>query len=69
MWTMLHEFGIKAWNHYSPMHLASSFRSKGMGRVGDCPVAEALFEQYVYTFYPRRRHLSFFIYPSIILTK
>ena len=47
MWVLLHDFGIKTWNHYSPMHLASSFRSTGMGKAGDCPVAEALFEQYV----------------------
>jgi galactokinase len=47
MFTMLHEFGIKTWNHYSPMHLATSFRSRGLGKVGDCPVAEALVEQFV----------------------
>ena len=29
------------------MHLATSFRSRGLGKVGDCPVSEALFEQYV----------------------
>ena len=29
------------------MHLATSFRSKGLGKVGDYPVSEALFEQYV----------------------
>ena len=47
MWALLNEYGIKTWNHYSPMHLATSFRSRGLGKVGDCPVAEALFEQYV----------------------
>lgn len=47
MWAMLQDFGIKVWSHYSPMHLASSFRSSGLGRVGDCPVAEQLFEQFV----------------------
>jgi hypothetical protein len=47
MWALLNEFGIKAWNHYSPMHLATSFRSRRLGKVGDCPVAEAQFEQYV----------------------
>lgn len=47
MWTLWEEFGIKTWNHYSPMHLATSFRSRGQGKVGDCPVAESLFEQYV----------------------
>jgi perosamine synthetase len=47
MWILLHDFGIKTWNHYLPMHLASSFRADGLGRPGDCPVAEALFEQYV----------------------
>lgn len=47
MWILLQEFGIKTWNHYLPMHLASSFRADGLGRPGDCPVAEALFEQYV----------------------
>lgn len=47
MWALLKEFGIKAWNHYCPMHLASCFRSRSMGALGDCPVAEALFEQYV----------------------
>jgi hypothetical protein len=47
MWALLNDFGIKAWNHYSPMHLATSFRSRLLGKVGDCPVAEAKFEQYV----------------------
>lgn len=47
MWTLLNNYGIKAWNHYSPMHLASSYRSNGLGKVGDCPTAEYLFEQYV----------------------
>lgn len=47
MWTLLEEFGIKTWSHYSPMHLSSSFRSQDLGKLGDCPVAEALFEQFV----------------------
>jgi L-arabinokinase len=47
LWALLQDFGIKAWNHYMPMHLATSFRSRGLGQVGDCPVAESLFEQYV----------------------
>jgi hypothetical protein len=47
MWALLSEFGIKAWNHYSPMHLSTSFRSRMLGKVGDCPVAEAKFEEYV----------------------
>jgi galactokinase len=47
MWVLLSEFGIKTWNHYSPMHLSSSFRSRLHGKGGDCPVAEAKFEQYV----------------------
>lgn len=47
MWALLKDYGIKAWNHYCPMHLATCFRSRGLGSVGDCPVAEALFEQYV----------------------
>lgn len=29
------------------MHLATCFRSRGLGRVGECPVAEGLFEQFV----------------------
>lgn len=29
------------------MHLATSFRSRMLGKPGDCPVAEAMFEQYV----------------------
>jgi len=47
MWRMYEEFGIKCWNHYSPMHLSSSFRKMGWGARGDCPTAEALFEEYV----------------------
>jgi galactokinase len=47
MWSLLNEFGIKCWNHYCPMHLSTSFRSRGLGSLGDCPVAESLFEQYV----------------------
>jgi hypothetical protein len=47
MWALLSDFGIKTWNHYSPMHLSSSFRSRLQGKGGDCPVAEAKFEQYV----------------------
>jgi hypothetical protein len=47
MWALFSEFGIKTWNHYSPMHLATSFRSRQHGKGGDCPVAEAKFEEYV----------------------
>jgi hypothetical protein len=47
MWAVLNEYGIETWNHYSPMHFATSFRSRRLGKVGDCPVAETLFEQYV----------------------
>jgi galactokinase len=47
MWALLQEFSIKTWNHYCPMHLATSFRTQGLGKAGDCPVAEELFEQYV----------------------
>lgn len=40
MWSMLKDFGVKVWNHYAPMHLASCFRLRQIGKRGDCPNAE-----------------------------
>jgi perosamine synthetase len=34
------------WSHYMPIHLTSAYRARGH-REGECPVAEALFSQYV----------------------
>lgn len=50
MWALLHDFGIKSWNHYVPMHLSTSFKQPtetASSARGLCPVAEQLFEQYV----------------------
>ena len=39
MWRLYTQKGIKAWNHYMPIHLAEPYRAQGH-REGECPVAE-----------------------------
>ncbi len=46
MWELYTKKRIKVWSHYMPMHLTAAFRNRGH-RDGECPRAEALFEQYV----------------------
>jgi dTDP-4-amino-4,6-dideoxygalactose transaminase len=46
MWELYTKKGIKAWSHYMPIHLTTAYRRLGHA-VGECPVAERMFEQYV----------------------
>ncbi|MDX2056032.1 MAG: DegT/DnrJ/EryC1/StrS family aminotransferase [Polyangiaceae bacterium] len=46
MWRLWHDFGIKAWSNYMPIHLTHPYRQQGHAE-GECPVAEAAFERYV----------------------
>jgi perosamine synthetase len=46
MWTLYTQKGIKAWNHYMPIHLSEPYRKQGH-REGECPVAEKLHDYYV----------------------
>ncbi|HWB98021.1 MAG TPA: DegT/DnrJ/EryC1/StrS family aminotransferase [Bryobacteraceae bacterium] len=46
MWTLFEQKGVKPLNHYMPIHLTEAYRRRGH-REGECPVAEALFPQYV----------------------
>ncbi len=46
MWELYTNKGIKAWSHYTPIHLTAPYRAKGH-MVGECPVAENEFEKYV----------------------
>jgi dTDP-4-amino-4,6-dideoxygalactose transaminase len=39
MWELYTKKGIKAWNHYMPIHLSEPYRRQGH-REGECPVAE-----------------------------
>jgi dTDP-4-amino-4,6-dideoxygalactose transaminase len=39
MWRLYTQKGIKAWNHYMPIHLSEPYRAQGH-REGECPVAE-----------------------------
>jgi perosamine synthetase len=39
MWELYTKKGIKAWNHYMPIHLSEPYRAQGHGE-GECPVAE-----------------------------
>ena len=41
MWALYTRKGIKAWNHYMPIHLSEPYRAQGH-REGECPVAEGL---------------------------
>jgi perosamine synthetase len=46
MWRLYTEKGIKAWNHYIPIHLTEPYRAQGHCE-GECPVAEKAHERYV----------------------
>jgi dTDP-4-amino-4,6-dideoxygalactose transaminase len=46
MWELYTRYQIKAWSHYTPIHLTTAYRKLGH-REGECPRAEALFQQYV----------------------
>jgi len=46
MWELYSGKRIKVWSHYTPIHLTAAYRNLGH-RVGECPVAEALFHQIV----------------------
>jgi perosamine synthetase len=46
MWEMYTSHRIKVWSHYMPVHLTTAYRRRGHG-PGECPVAEALSDQYV----------------------
>jgi perosamine synthetase len=44
MWELYMHKGIKAWNHYMPIHLTEPYRAQGH-REGECPVAEKAHER------------------------
>jgi dTDP-4-amino-4,6-dideoxygalactose transaminase len=46
MYELYSEYGIKAWSHYSPIHLQKPFAECGH-TAGECPVAEEAFDRYV----------------------
>ena len=46
MWELYYRKGIKAWNHYMPIHLTDPYRALGH-REGECPVAEAAHERFL----------------------
>jgi perosamine synthetase len=46
MWELYVHKGIKAWNHYMPIHLAEPYRAQGH-REGECPVAEKAHERFL----------------------
>jgi dTDP-4-amino-4,6-dideoxygalactose transaminase len=46
MWELYMHKGIKAWNHYLPIHLTEPYRAQGH-REGECPVAEKAHERFV----------------------
>lgn len=46
MWELYMRKRIKVWSHYMPIHLTTAYRNLGH-HEGECPVAEALFDQYV----------------------
>jgi perosamine synthetase len=46
MWELYTGKRIKVWSHYMLIHLTTAYRKLGHGE-GECPVAEALFHQYV----------------------
>jgi perosamine synthetase len=46
MWALYTQKGIKAWNHYMPIHLSEPYRRQGH-KEGECPVAERLHDYYV----------------------
>ena len=46
MWELYTTHGIKAWNHYTPIHLTKPYADRGHAR-GECPVAEEEHDYYV----------------------
>ncbi len=46
MWELYYGKGIKAWNHYMPIHLTEPYRAMGH-REGECPVAEQAHERFL----------------------
>jgi perosamine synthetase len=46
MWELYYRKGIKAWNHYLPIHLTEPYRARGH-KEGECPVAEASHERFL----------------------
>ena len=46
MWKMLHDYGIKAWSHYIPLHTTAVYRRMGHSRL-ECPIASKTFERLV----------------------
>jgi dTDP-4-amino-4,6-dideoxygalactose transaminase len=46
MWELYTRYRIKAWSHYMPIQLTTAYRNLGHA-AGECPRAEALFNQYV----------------------
>jgi len=46
MWELYMHKGIKAWNHYMPIHLTEPYRAQGH-REGECPVAEKAHERFL----------------------
>jgi perosamine synthetase len=46
MWEMYTGRGVRAWQHYMPIHLTTAYRKMGHG-PGECPVAEEAAARYV----------------------
>ena len=46
MWRMLHDYGIKAWSHYIPIHTTAVYRRMGHSPL-ECPIASTTFERLV----------------------
>lgn len=46
MWEMYYTHGVKAWNHYMPMHLTRPYLERGH-KTGECPVAEKAHDRFV----------------------
>ncbi len=56
MWELYMHKGIKAWNHYMPIHLTAPYRAQGH-REGECPVAEKAHDRFVsLPIHPRLTH-------------
>jgi perosamine synthetase len=45
MWELYYRKGIKAWNHYMPIHLTAPYVAQGH-KPGECPVAEEAHERF-----------------------
>jgi len=46
MWELYVHKGVKAWNHYMPIHLSRPYRAQGH-KEGECPVAEKAHERFL----------------------